>query len=316
MTTILNICRIDCASDDAREAIGELRRQLSPTGNVVSPQGRARTIAAFGEPLTPQQVVERICADVQCRGLEAVLDYTARLDGVDARAGGGAGRARRAARGLQEGRAGLPPHARAGSATTSWRSRSGILNRDATLRRGPNCELRLRYRPLAPGRRLHPRRGGGVSVVAPDDGRPGAGGGGRGDRRGRAADAVRRLQRRPPGRLPRAGGHRGLPDRRCAGRGGPGLRGRGDRAGGQDRRAGQPVRRAGQAAGLRRGRYRQHRRAERGRPDRRLDGRPALRRRRPDQPGRALAGRQHPDHLGARPDRPRRRGAGRSSSPC
>ena len=28
-----------------------------------------------GEPLTPQQVVERICADVQCRGLGAVLDY-------------------------------------------------------------------------------------------------------------------------------------------------------------------------------------------------------------------------------------------------
>src|SRR4051795_6035436 len=82
MASTLNICRIDCASDDAREAILELRRQLSPKGNVVSPQGRARTIAAFGEPLTPQQVVERICADVQCRGLDAVLDYTARLDGV------------------------------------------------------------------------------------------------------------------------------------------------------------------------------------------------------------------------------------------
>src|SRR3954454_866755 len=82
MASTLNISRIDCASDDAREAILELRRQLSPRGNVVSPQGRARTIAAFGEPLTPQQVVERICADVQCRGLDAVLDYTARLDGV------------------------------------------------------------------------------------------------------------------------------------------------------------------------------------------------------------------------------------------
>src|SRR3954471_8746538 len=82
MSTMLNICRIDCACDDAREAILELRRQLSPKGNVVSPQGRARTVSAFGEPLTPQQVVERICADVQCRGLEAVLDYTARLDGV------------------------------------------------------------------------------------------------------------------------------------------------------------------------------------------------------------------------------------------
>src|SRR5437764_2494047 len=82
MASLLNICRIDCASNDARGAIVELRRQMSPKGNLVSPQGRARTIAAFGEPLTPQQVVERICADVQRRGLAAVLDYTARLDDV------------------------------------------------------------------------------------------------------------------------------------------------------------------------------------------------------------------------------------------
>ena len=42
---------------------------------------------------------------------------------------------------------------------------------------------------------------------------------------------------------------------------------------------------------------------------------PALRRRRPDQPGRALPRRQHPDHLGARPDRPRRRGPGPAARP-
>src|SRR3954463_11844880 len=82
MTSTLNIRRIDCARADAREAIRGLREQLSPRGDVVSPQGRARTIAAFGEALTPQQVVARICADVQCRGLDAVLDYTSRLDGV------------------------------------------------------------------------------------------------------------------------------------------------------------------------------------------------------------------------------------------
>ena len=76
---------------------------------------------------------------------------------------------------------------------------------------------------------------------------------------------------------------------------------------------GQPVRRAGQAAGFRRGRHRQHRRAERGRPDRRLDGRPPVRRRRPDQPGRALAGGQRSDHLGGRPDRPGRRGPRRAA---
>ena len=78
----LSIRRIDCASNDALAAIAELRRELSPKGNVVSPEGRARTVAAFGEPLTPVQVVERICADVAARGLAAVLDYTRRLDEV------------------------------------------------------------------------------------------------------------------------------------------------------------------------------------------------------------------------------------------
>ena len=78
---VLAIRRIDCSSDDAARAIAELRRELSPLGNVVSPEGRARTIAAFGEPLSPQQVVERICADVAERGLNAVLDYSRRIDG-------------------------------------------------------------------------------------------------------------------------------------------------------------------------------------------------------------------------------------------
>jgi histidinol dehydrogenase len=147
MTTALNISRIDCASDDARGAIRELRRQLSPAGNVVSPQGRARTIAAFGEPLTPQQVVERICSEVQGRGLDAVLEYTALLDGVTLEPS-----AVRVSAGelLAAFKAAQPTYLR-----TIRRVREsilafqmGILNRDATLRHGPNCELRLRYRPL------------------------------------------------------------------------------------------------------------------------------------------------------------------------
>ncbi len=147
MATTLNISRIDCASDDAREAILELRRQLSPKGNVVSPQGRARTIAAFGEPLTPQQVVERICADVQCRGLDAVLDYTARLDGVTLDPS--------AVRVTKDELAHAFRAADVDYLRTVRRVRdnilafqSGILNRDAVMRHGPGCELTLRYRPL------------------------------------------------------------------------------------------------------------------------------------------------------------------------
>lgn len=60
-----------------------LRERLSPRGDVVSKAGRERTIAIFGEALTPAQVVERICRDVAEKGIDAVLDYCRRIDGAD-----------------------------------------------------------------------------------------------------------------------------------------------------------------------------------------------------------------------------------------
>jgi len=78
----LNIQWIDTRGDAAAE-IAALRRRLSPQGDVVSEAGRQRTVEVFGEPLTPQQVVERICTDVAERGLDAVLDYSRRIDRAD-----------------------------------------------------------------------------------------------------------------------------------------------------------------------------------------------------------------------------------------
>ena len=80
MTQKLNLLRIDSRRDDIQAEMAKLRHKLSPAGNVVSQSGRQRTIEIFGEPLTPVQVVQRICADVAERGLEAVLDYTERID--------------------------------------------------------------------------------------------------------------------------------------------------------------------------------------------------------------------------------------------
>ena len=80
MTPPLTIQRIDTRTGDVTAALAELRRKLSPAGNVVSEVGRRRTIEVFGEPLSPQQVVERICRDVKTRGIEAVLDYSRKLD--------------------------------------------------------------------------------------------------------------------------------------------------------------------------------------------------------------------------------------------
>ena len=83
MASALNIQRIDTRTPEAANQIAALRQKLSPAGNVVSEAGRQKTIEVFGEPLSPQQTVERICGDVRHRGLEAVLEYTTKLDGAE-----------------------------------------------------------------------------------------------------------------------------------------------------------------------------------------------------------------------------------------
>jgi histidinol dehydrogenase len=79
----LAIQRIDTSDPAAAGQLEALRRKLSPEGDVVSEAARQKTMAVFGEPLAPQQAVERICRDVRERGLAAVLEYTAQFDGVE-----------------------------------------------------------------------------------------------------------------------------------------------------------------------------------------------------------------------------------------
>ena len=83
MTSRLAITTIDCRLSDATELFRSLRDKLSPRGDVVSEAGRQRTIELFGEPLSPREVVRRICDDVRSRGLDAVLHYTSKLDRRD-----------------------------------------------------------------------------------------------------------------------------------------------------------------------------------------------------------------------------------------
>ncbi|MCG8586025.1 MAG: histidinol dehydrogenase [Pirellulales bacterium] len=80
MPTDLNIPRIDARNSDPAVALADLRRRLSPEGDVVSERGRQLTVEVFGEPLAPTQVVDRICDDVRERGLQALLHYSAKLD--------------------------------------------------------------------------------------------------------------------------------------------------------------------------------------------------------------------------------------------
>ena len=78
----LKLRRIDCATGDAAEEIARLRDRLSPQGDIVSARGRELTEKVFGQALSPQRVVDRICTDVVRRGLPAVLHYTEQLDGA------------------------------------------------------------------------------------------------------------------------------------------------------------------------------------------------------------------------------------------
>ena len=81
--SVLQITRIDTRQDDVQAALDGLAERLSPRGDVVSEAGRQLTIDVFGEPLSPQQVVERICDTVRADGMNALLQYTKLLDRAD-----------------------------------------------------------------------------------------------------------------------------------------------------------------------------------------------------------------------------------------
>ncbi|MFV2069475.1 MAG: histidinol dehydrogenase [Pirellulales bacterium] len=81
--TGLNIRWIDTRRGDALSELDALRQRLQPRGDVVSESGKKKTIEVFGEPLGPLEVVERICHDVRTSGIDAVLDYSLRLDAAE-----------------------------------------------------------------------------------------------------------------------------------------------------------------------------------------------------------------------------------------
>ncbi|GHT18545.1 histidinol dehydrogenase [Planctomycetales bacterium] len=78
----MQILRIDSRTDDVTAKMNALREKLSPRGNIVSESGRKRTLEIFGEPLTPAQVVEKICGEIQTNGLAALLRYSEKIDGA------------------------------------------------------------------------------------------------------------------------------------------------------------------------------------------------------------------------------------------
>ena len=70
----------DEKSDDLVVRVEGLRKKLGVRGDIVSSSSRAKTMEVFGEPLTPNQVVSKICEAVRSEGLDAVNQYTRQLD--------------------------------------------------------------------------------------------------------------------------------------------------------------------------------------------------------------------------------------------
>ena len=144
---LLQIERINACEQDVIEQLVELRRRLSPRGDVVSDESRERTIEVFGEPLAPAQVVERICQRVRDEGLDAVLEYGRLLDRADLDS--------------DSLRVGADEIARAHEQASDdfletitrirkniQRFQTAILHKDVTIERGEGVELTQRYLPV------------------------------------------------------------------------------------------------------------------------------------------------------------------------
>lgn len=143
----MKIKKLDTRSGDISATLQAIRHQLSPQGDVVSEAGRQRTIDVFGAPLSPRQVVQKICADVRAQGVSALVDYSHKLDGAQLTAE----TIRVPAEELQA------AHAQAEPAflETIRRIRdnvrefqTAVLHQDVEVTRGHDVRLRQRYLPL------------------------------------------------------------------------------------------------------------------------------------------------------------------------
>ena len=141
--------KIQCvdARDGNIEILTQLREKLSPQGDVVSPRGRALTEEVFGKPLTPIEVVETICNDVQRDGTAALLRYLKAFDKADL----SADELRVPASDLSAAHSAADPEliatiGRIRDNITEFQS--AILHSDVTIEPKPGIKLTQRYVPL------------------------------------------------------------------------------------------------------------------------------------------------------------------------
>lgn len=141
------LTRLDTSASDFQKRLEELRKKLSPDGTVVSPRSAQLTLSLFGEALSPQQVVERICSEVRKEGTQAVLKYARALDDPQMDASQLRVPADRL---LEAHRLVSPEFLQAVRAIRSniARFQQAILHRDVEVTDGSGQVLKQRYRPL------------------------------------------------------------------------------------------------------------------------------------------------------------------------
>jgi len=141
------LTRLDTSARDFEERLEELRKKLSPDGTVVSERSARLTMSLFGEAISPQQVVERICREVRIQGTQAVLKYARALD--DPRMD--ASRLRVPSERMVEAHKVVAPEflqAVRAIRNNIARFQQAILHQDVELTDGLGQVLKQRYRPL------------------------------------------------------------------------------------------------------------------------------------------------------------------------
>jgi histidinol dehydrogenase len=147
MDSSLALVQIDARGPLQQEAWNRLWKRWVGEGQVVSQRSRDLTMAVFGEPLSPQQVVERICREVRCEGSEALVRYSQKLDRSDRPVD----QIRVPIERLREAHRGVEPE----FLQTVRRIRDrlmifqqAILHHDVAVEPEPGLRLQHRYRPL------------------------------------------------------------------------------------------------------------------------------------------------------------------------
>ncbi|MFN9594497.1 MAG: histidinol dehydrogenase [Pirellulaceae bacterium] len=147
MDSSLALVQIDARGPLQQEAWSRLWKRWVGEGQVVSQRSRDLTMAVFGEPLSPQQVVERICGEVRREGSEALVRYSQKLDRSDRPVD----QIRVPIDRLREAHRGVDPE----FLQTVRRIRDrlmvfqkAILHQDVVVEPEPGLRLQQRYRPL------------------------------------------------------------------------------------------------------------------------------------------------------------------------